>query len=84
MHDRDKNKKFPSGFSKDFVRVEARTKFYVPKDGTFKFYIGADDGIRIKVDGKQVGNFWRTGSYSVRTGSTFLTKGTHDAFVECY
>ena len=45
------------------VRIECRGYFTPPRDGTYRFYIGSDDGTKISVDGKEIASFWRVGGY---------------------
>ena len=53
-------------------------------EGVYRFLVGADDGIRMWVDGKLIFNEWRDQGYTEFTRSITLTEGYHDLKVEYY
>ena len=83
INGRDSNKNFKNNY-KGAVRIEAHGFFKVPRDGTYEFFGGADDGIRIKVNDQRIVNFWRTGGYQVRSGKKYLKAGDHKVVVEYF
>jgi glucose/arabinose dehydrogenase len=52
--------------------------------GTYQFTAGADDGVRVKVDGNTVIDGWKDQALANYTGSVDLTAGTHTVTVEYY
>ena len=58
---------FPSSVPSDHLRIQAFGQFSVPKDGKYKFFVGADDAMRMKINGDQVLNEWKLGGYRVET-----------------
>lgn len=46
-----------------------------PYTGTFKFFVKADDGLRLWVNNRQIINAWKTGGVTEYSGSISLTAG---------
>ena len=53
-------------------------------EGRYSFLVGADDGVRMWVDGKLILNEWRDQGYTEFTRAITLTEGYHDLKVEYY
>ena len=60
------------------------TKTVTLAAGTYEFSAGADDGVRVLVDGVSVIDRWVNDGPSSRTGSATLTAGEHTIVVEYY
>ena len=73
----------PTGSRNDFSARWART-IEVPASGEYSLTIGADDGIRVFVDGVDVYSDWRNGSFRSETVSIPLQAGPRDVVVEYY
>jgi hypothetical protein len=52
--------------------------------GNYEFTVGADDGVRLFVDGVLVINDWRQSAYATRRGSIELGAGTHTLRLEYF
>ncbi len=53
-------------------------------EGRYQFTAGADDGVRVWVDGKVIINEWRDQGYTEFKRSITLTEGYHDLKIEYY
>ncbi len=64
------------GFSAKWTRTETFT------GGSYTFTVGADDGIRLYVDGVKLTEDWASGAYRTRTATVDLTPGDHLVVLE--
>lgn len=71
------------GVNADNFSVRWTSQENFPTAGTYRFSAGADDGIRVIIDGNTVINdFRQTNAFTVRTSDVNLTAGTHNITVE--
>ncbi|MGB1874613.1 MAG: PA14 domain-containing protein [Akkermansiaceae bacterium] len=61
----------------DFI-ARWRGKITAPEDGNYIFYLGSDDGSCLKINGKEIINFWGAHSYKEHTARIQLKAGQHD------
>ena len=61
----------------DFI-ARWRGKITAPEDGNYIFYLGSDDGSCLKINGKEIINFWGAHSYKEHTARIKLSAGQHD------
>lgn len=54
------------------------------KKGNYKFFVGADDGVRMKIDRAMVLDDWRDTSYNEREFQYIFTEGQHLIELEYY
>jgi hypothetical protein len=54
------------------------------EDGTYRFHVSVDDGVRLYVDGASVINNWRDGALRNAEGDHRLSSGQHTLTVEYY
>ena len=73
----------PTGRSNDFSARWVRT-LDVPATGGYQFLIGADDGVRVFVDGISVYDRWVNQSYSEEALIVSLAAGEREIVVEYY
>ena len=50
-----KGKSVPEGAG---FRLEGRANFNISLSGTYRFYLGSDDGSRVHIDGEKIVNQW--------------------------
>lgn len=64
----------------NYIRFEGEAEVFVPRDGLYNFKIGSDDGIKLLLDGDQIGSYqWSYGgSYGSTNVSANLKKGKHN------
>jgi hypothetical protein len=59
-------------------------RFYFPA-GEYVFAVGADDGVRVFLDGRLVFDAWRDGSFRLaQTPPQQISAGAHDIGIEYY
>ena len=61
----------------DFI-ARWRGKITAPEDGNYIFYLGSDDGSSLKINGKEIINFWGAHSYKEHKARIKLSAGQHD------
>lgn len=54
------------------------------RDGLYRFTIGADDGVRLWVDGQLRVDEWHDTPYAIYSTDLYLNKGDHSLLVEYY
>lgn len=71
---------------KNFVYFVAEAYIYAPRNGTYKFTIGSDDGSKLYIDDELIiSNKWEYPSaYSEKSTTVNLTKGRHILTLEYY
>jgi hypothetical protein len=52
--------------------------------GFYRFWVFADDGVRLWVDGELLVDQWHDGSAEYHAPVTYLNTGNHDVVVEYY
>ncbi|MEI7999634.1 MAG: PA14 domain-containing protein [Candidatus Omnitrophota bacterium] len=55
-----------------------------PKSGEYTFFVTADDGFRLLIDGKPIVSDWNNHPPLEFTGTVFLSKGSHKITLEYY
>ncbi len=74
---------YPTGATQRFAMKLTGT-ITMPATGTWNFRVGSDDGSRVIVNGTTVINHDGLHSYSTRTGSLNLSKGSHTIEVQFF
>jgi hypothetical protein len=72
------------GVNKDHFSVKWEGDFTFDEAGKYTFVAGADDGIRVYIDGNAVIEEWKVQSSAYYTADVNLTKGDHKIKVEYY
>jgi hypothetical protein len=52
--------------------------------GFYRFFLFADDGVRLKIDGEVLVDQWHNGRSEYHSPYTYLTSGPHDVVIEYY
>jgi len=74
-----------TGVPDDNFMVSWRGQLQVPQTGQYAFTIGADDGIKLWIDGNVVADGWYDHSYQEFTSSALsLSAGKHDIRLDFY
>jgi len=70
----------------DWVRLEGEAYIYARRGGLYRFYLGADDGVRLLLNGNVVMSYqWSSGgSYRETYKDINLTKGKHKLELHYY
>ncbi|BAN00575.1 hypothetical protein YM304_02610 [Ilumatobacter coccineus YM16-304] len=72
------------GIDDDYFSARYTKTVDFPDAGVHTFTIGADDGVRMYIDGSLVYNRWVDKSFSTETVDVNLTAGSHDIRIEYY
>lgn len=73
-----------NGVGVDNFSVRWKGRRYFPTAGWWNFWLGADDGVRMWIDGQLVIDNWVDTSYAVRYHRRQLSAGYHEVKVEYY
>jgi hypothetical protein len=65
------------GIRADDIGFKSGRTINFPVSGTYTFYVGSDDGVRVWIDGTLVLDKWAGRAYTVDTFTRFLTAGNH-------
>ncbi len=66
----------------DYFATRNHASLYLPRDGTYTFFVGSDDGSQLYIDGYLVVNNDGLHGYGERAGSIYLKAGEH--FLETF
>jgi hypothetical protein len=75
--------KLPEGRTEDFS-IRWKGQLVVPKDGTYTFVAGSDDGRRVWIDGKQVHSDWTDQGFDSESFEVELSAGLVPIRMEYY
>lgn len=73
-----------NGVGVDNFSARWKGRRYFPTSGWWNFWLGADDGVRLWVDGQLVIDNWVDTPYSMRYARRQMTAGYHEVKVEYY
>ncbi|MDD2696794.1 MAG: PA14 domain-containing protein [Candidatus Pacebacteria bacterium] len=68
----------------DNIRFSSSRTIYFGTSGTYRFYLGSDDGSRLYVDGSLKTDLWTDHSYGVKFADVYLSAGNHTFQIEYY
>ncbi len=74
----------PGGYDYGHVGFTSSRTIFINPAGTYRFYLGSDDGSRLYIDGAQKINLWTPGSWKEATVDVSLSKGEHQFRIDYF